>query len=113
MKPSHLLLRCYAEQAGDQWVAVCIDLGLAAQRDTYREVRRALDGQIYSYLYDALIGEDRAYADQLLTRKAPWPQILRYYLIKLQVPGLSFGHKVRRFISNTPVVPRPPHHLAV
>ena len=65
MQPKHLLLRCYAEQERGQWVAVCIDLGLSAQRDTYRDARRALDSQIYAYLYDALIGEDRAYADQL------------------------------------------------
>ncbi len=30
---SLLVLRCYAKKEGDQWVAVCIDLSLAAQAD--------------------------------------------------------------------------------
>ena len=34
-----LLLRCYAERVGDQWQAFCLDLSLAAQGDTFMEVK--------------------------------------------------------------------------
>lgn len=79
MKPGDLLLRCYANKEGDQWQAFCIDFGLAAQGDSFQEVKTKLDGMIAEYLYDALVGEDKAYADQLLNRKAPFKQIATYY----------------------------------
>lgn len=79
MKPSDLLLRCYANKEGDQWQAFCIDFGLAAQGDSFQEVKAKLDGMIAEYLYDALVGEDKAYANQLLKRKAPLKQIATYY----------------------------------
>lgn len=107
MRPADLTLRCYAEQEAPRlWVAVCIDFSLAAQGESYREARRRLESQIDAYLYDALAGEDRAFAPQLLSRKAPLKQILKYHLIQWRWHGLLFRHCVRSFVENAPLLPR-------
>ena len=81
MKAQELVLRCYGRRTGDQYVVVCIDLGLAAQAGSMEEARRKLFAQIQEYLYDALAGDDQEHADYLLTRKAPLSQIATYYLV--------------------------------
>ncbi len=83
MKLNQLLLRCYAEPDGGVWIAVCVDLSLAVQGDSFEEVRRKLDEQIKAYVYEAL-SEDREYAEQLLARRSPWQDWLKYYLIRWQ-----------------------------
>lgn len=82
MDPKQLILRCYGEKKGDVWQAFCLDLNLAVQGKTFQDVKGKLHQQIGSYLYDALEGEDRQYADQLLTRKAPLPFWAKYYFYK-------------------------------
>jgi hypothetical protein len=111
MRPQDLTLRCYAEQEGEcLWVAVCIDLCLAAQGSSYREARRRLISQINVYVYDAMVGEDRAYAYQLLRRKAPLWQQIKYHLIRARLAGLLFRHRMRIFISNLRLIPVSPRH---
>lgn len=80
--PRQMILRCYAEQKGQVWQAFCLDINLAAQGSTLQEVKRKLHEQIEEYLFDALSGADRKYADQLLSRKAPASLWVRYYLFK-------------------------------
>lgn len=87
MKASDLVLRCYIKRTQGQWVAVCIDLCLAAQGDTRDEAHARLVAQIRSYVHEALT-VDKESADMLLTRKAPWPQRLEYATIVV-------AHKVR------------------
>ncbi len=101
--PTQLLtLRCYAEQeSASLWVAVCIDLCLAAQGESYRDARERLDAQIDSYLFDAIEGADQADADQLLNRKAPLKQQLKYHLIRLKISGLLFRNKMCDFMHLT------------
>lgn len=98
-----LHLRCYAEQQGpDLWVAVCIDLCLAAQGETYQAARSRLDAQIDSYVEDAFT-VDRAYFQQLIPRKAPLHQRVKYYLIHLHLAGVLFRHTMRDFVRNMPL----------
>ena len=54
MKAPELILRCYLKKRDGQWVAVCIDLCLAAQADTASEARRRLEAQIVDYVEEAL-----------------------------------------------------------
>lgn len=84
-------VRGYAERQCDQWVAVCLDFTLAAQADTLEEVRSKLDAQIEDYLYDALQGDARAHAYQLLQRRAPLYFWLKYWSIwsRLRLPTFS------------------------
>jgi len=83
MHVNNLILRAYATKKDGLWVAVCIDLCLAAQGDTLEEAKEKLHSQIVDYVYDACVGEDKAYVEQLLKRKAPLSQRLTYYLASL------------------------------
>ncbi|MGQ0595444.1 MAG: DUF1902 domain-containing protein [Gammaproteobacteria bacterium] len=106
MKPTQLLLRCYAEKVGDQWQAFCLDLSLAAQGDTFAEVEHKLDAMIAEYVYDALAGEDRAYAKQLLARRAPPRDWLKYYWCSaLSRVGALHEEARRLFTSLVPLEP--------
>ncbi len=71
MSPRQLIIRCFAERKGAIWQAFCLEFNLAVQGGSFHEVRRKLHEQICLYLHDALEGDDRQYADQLLSRKAP------------------------------------------
>ena len=61
------------------WVAVCLDLSLAAQADTLGEVRRKLEAQIREYVFDAVVGQDHSHAGVLLRRRAPLQDWLKYW----------------------------------
>ena len=105
MKPTQLLLRCYAERAGNQWQAFCLDLSLAAQGNTFSEVNDKLDDMILDYICDVL-GEDKAYAEQLLTRKAPLRDWLKYYWYRLLSRAGATHEEARRlFTSLVPLQP--------
>ena len=107
MKTSDLLLRCYASKVGDQWQAFCIDLNLAAQGDSFDEVRSKLKNMIKDYLIDSLAGEDQEYADQLLQRKAPFGIIAEYHWYQfLTRIGILSDSLHRLFKTQVPLVPK-------
>ena len=81
MKPSELIVRCYAKQEDGVWVALCLELNLATQGDSFADVKRKLEEQIAYYVAEAL--QDKEYGSQLLTRKAPLSAWLEYYFICL------------------------------
>ena len=41
-----LMLRCYANKRGDRWQAICIDLCLAVQGNSFREVKQKLESMM-------------------------------------------------------------------
>jgi hypothetical protein len=107
----NLMLRCYANMEGDQWQAFCIDLCLASQGDTFPEVKQKLEGMMVEYVYDALAGEDREFAEQLLNRKAPFRQIITYHGIKLLHHfGLLRDGLHKLFKEPMPLIPQRPIH---
>lgn len=71
MRGNEIILRCFAEQKDGYWQAFCIDLCLGVQGESEAEVKQKLEAQAYEYLKDIFEGEDRPYAKQLLSRKAP------------------------------------------
>lgn len=75
--PAFRRVRCLTRREGRVWVAVCIDLCLAAQGDTRDAAARALHEQIALYVRDA-VTLDAAHADTLLRRKAPMAELVRY-----------------------------------
>lgn len=106
MKPNNLLLRCFAKKEDDQWSAVCLDLCLAAQADSFEDARKKLEAHIIEYVHDALAGEDHEYADQLLNRKAPLSQWLEYYWYKLLIQMGQTKDSIHRLFNQTlPLVP--------
>jgi hypothetical protein len=64
-------LHLVARHLDGQWVVACLDFDLAAQDDTLEAAKRRLIDQVYSYVEEALTMDDGAYADQLLSRRAP------------------------------------------
>jgi predicted RNase H-like HicB family nuclease len=84
MNTSQLILRCYARYDEGQWVAICLNFDLAAQADTFEEAKMKLESMIKAYVFDALVGEDKEYAKQLLSRKAPLLEWLKYGFYWLQ-----------------------------
>lgn len=106
MKAKKLMLHCLAEKKGDYWQAICLDLTLATQGDSFEEVRGKLDSVIESYLYDALAGDDKEYAEQLLTRRAPTADWIRYYMfVILKRLGLLKNALHRLFVEPIPMMP--------
>ncbi len=109
MNPKQLILRCYAEKKDSIWQAFCIDLNLAVQGETRDEVRVKLQRQISSYLYDALEGEDKEYAAQLLSRKAPIVFRAKYAFYKILI---NF-HKAKNGMNHifNEIIPLAPHKV--
>lgn len=109
IRARNLMLRCYANKHGDQWQAFCIDLCLAVQGDSFPEVKQKLEHMMLEYVYDALAGEDREFAEQLLNRKAPFKQIATYHFIRLMHRfGLLRDGIHKLFKEPMPLVPQ--HH---
>jgi hypothetical protein len=79
MSPIKLMVRCVAESKDGQWQAFSLEFGLAAQADSFSAAKKKLDDMIRSYLLDALVGEDRDHARELLSRKAPFRIFAKYY----------------------------------
>ena len=103
MAQNQLRLRCYAEQQAPQlWVAICIDLCLAAQGETCAEARAKLDQQMDQYVEEAFT-VDRDHFDQLIPRKAPLRQRVKYYLAHLHIASRLFRHNVHDFIHGIPL----------
>ncbi len=76
-------LRCYAVSRGREWEALCLDLDIAVEADTFGEAKRGLEGAIDSYLATVteLPAKERK---RMLKRKAPLKAWLAYYWAILQ-----------------------------
>jgi hypothetical protein len=98
------VLRCLAFREGEQWVGVCLEFNLAAQGDSFAEVRHRLDAQIATYLREALAGPDREHAGYLLRRRAPLRYWLRYWLAGL-AHRLHLRTRAQDYESPLPLVP--------
>lgn len=111
MRAPDLVLRCYAEKQDHDWVAVCLDLNLAAQAESFREARHKLEGMICEYVSDAVVGQDKQHARQLLTRRAPLYFLFKYYRIYFLRRIARAGNNVRKLFSETlPLTPNCPNH---
>jgi predicted RNase H-like HicB family nuclease len=103
VNPKQLIIKCYAQQEGECWVALCLDFNLAAQGDDFEEVKTKLEEMIAEYVYDALAGVDKPYAAQLLSRRAPLSSWLKYYIIRFKVALLH--NPARVFDETMPLIP--------
>jgi hypothetical protein len=79
MSTRQLVLRCYAEKKQEHWQAFCLEFDLAVQAESFQEAKSKLEAQIVDYVTDALVGEDKEYADQLLSRRAPLRHWAKWY----------------------------------
>lgn len=106
MKSAKLILRCYAENKGNNWQVFCLDLTLAAQGETFLDAKQKLEEMICSYVYDAVAGDDSEYAEQLLNRSAPMSFWLKYYYYVLLAKVGAIKNDVQRLFHETlPLTP--------
>ncbi|EPF1298562.1 DUF1902 domain-containing protein [Klebsiella michiganensis] len=76
-------LRCMAYRQDGVFVAVCLDLSLAAQADTLMDAKASLESQIEDYIAEAV--REPQYAKDLLSRRAPIKLWAKYYLIHIRM----------------------------
>jgi hypothetical protein len=109
MKTYQLIVRCYAISDEGQWIAFCLDFDLAAQADNFEQAKAKLENMIKDYVFDALVGEDKDYAKQLLSRKAPLLEWLKYYFYLFRY---RFSHAKKGWYRqfNEPLPLTPYHH---
>ena len=109
LTPSRLIMRCYAEKIEDQWQAFCLDLTLAAQADSFEEVKVKLEAMIVDYVTDALSGQDKEFAESLLPRPAPFRYWAKWYLyVGLYKIGFVRSEIRRLYNEVLPLAPAPP-----
>lgn len=60
----------YAHGRDDRWEAICVDLDISVQGESWDEVKALLDEAVRTYVEDAL-RESPADRDRLLHRQAP------------------------------------------
>lgn len=101
MRPNDLVLKCYATNRGEYWEAFCLDFSLAAQADTFEEVKTKLGDMILEYVHDALVGEDRDFSAQLLNRRAPIVEWAKYYLMWAKIRFLHLSSKLQCIFNET------------
>lgn len=104
MQPKDLLIHCYFERDGDEWLAFCLDFTLVAQARTMEEANQKLLSQIREYVHDATVGEDRQHAGYLLRRRAPVKYWLKFYFTLWQ----QHRRAIRRRKSSVEPVPMVP-----
>lgn len=77
------LLRCYAENMGKGWEAICLDLDVAVQAPTFEEAFRELREAVIVYCETVadLPEEDRK---RLFNRRAPLSLRLKFFLHALR-----------------------------
>lgn len=82
MRKLRKVIRCMAYKKGDLYIAICLDLSLAAQANTMQEAMQKMEAQIDDYLNE--VRQEPQYALQLLNRPAPFSQWLKYYWLKFE-----------------------------
>lgn len=105
MHADGLLVRCLAMREGEHWVALCLDFDLAAQGDSFLEVKERLDAQIVDFVTEAAT-IDREHAPYLLRRKAPLKYRLLYRWLGLRKKvAARFGNGRAAYERAMPLVP--------
>lgn len=94
MSPMSLTVRCMAKRENGVWVAMCLDLSLAAQGRSLEQARSRLHDQIVTYVREAF-SIDAEHAEILLSRKAPLADRLLYSWCKFKS---QLKPKLRRLV---------------
>lgn len=84
-----ITLRCFSVRRNGYFVAICLDLCLAVQAESFEEARDKLHDQVIDYLLDAKDSLD------FRSRPAPVDQWVQYYVIR----AMYFLHSTRNRFS--------------
>ena len=104
------VLHCIIKNEGAYWSARCLDFTLYAVGETKAEAEDKLISEIQEYLYEAIEGKDKEFAAQLLLRRAPYQDWLKYYVISFLQNCKSFSTLFGQSFQTT--VPHGPYHHA-
>lgn len=77
------VLRCYAEGRGGEWEAICLDLDIAVQDNSFENVFQALNDAIALHLEAVSTLPESEHA-HLLNRPAPLPLRLKFVFYALR-----------------------------
>ncbi len=103
LRPKNLILRCYGHRVkGNKWYGVCLELNLAAEANSVKQLRKKLYGMITSYIDTVIETDDKGSIPDLLERRAPFYDWAIYYLIKILNPILNFPNQFLRFKESIP-----------
>ena len=105
-----VLLHCIVKKENGYWSARCLDFTLYAVGDSLEDVKTKLCVQINEYLYDALEGEDKRFAAELLLRKAPLRDWVTYYIVGALERVVVLRGVVGEIFK--PAIPHTPFHHA-
>ena len=112
VSPMQLFVRCVAERKDGYWQAFSVEFGLAAQGDTLPDAKHRLESMINSYVFDALVGEDRRHGRELLNRRATAGVYAKYYFANFLSRIARVGGRSRNRISFSETLPLQPTCLA-
>lgn len=91
-----MLIRCYAEGTARCWEAICLDLDIAVQGQSFEEVYRLLGEAIEQYV--AYVNDlPEAERERMMSRKAPLADRLRFlwHVARTTLRGDGSGDKQR------------------
>lgn len=77
------VLRCYAEGRDSEWEAVCLDLDISVQGESFEDIFHALNEAIALY-FQAVMALPEAERPHLLDRPAPFMLRLRFLIYALR-----------------------------
>jgi hypothetical protein len=79
-------LQCFAHGRQGDWEAICVDLDIAVQGESFEEVQQGLNQAVSSYI-ELVAKESSTAREALLNRRAPWHVIAKLW-IGLVISGL-------------------------
>jgi hypothetical protein len=83
MRPTELLLRCYARKTrSGHWYVRCIDLNIDSEAPTFERAKLYLEHALIAYFQTVLDTKDKDSIVYLIKRKSSWRHLALYYLIK-------------------------------
>ena len=104
----HQTYRCFAHGGADGWEAICVDLDIAIQGDSFDEVRDLLNHAVATYVRDAEM-EAPAAREKLLKRRAPWHVVAR---LNINLLLSSFRRRAEAMQASFPVYASPQMHYS-
>ena len=75
---AHQKFRCYVHGKGSEWEAICTDLNISVQDDSFEKAKELLNGAITIFL-EEVAGDSEADQKRFLNRKAPLPLRAKFY----------------------------------
>ena len=84
------ILTCYATGQDREWEAICVDLDIAVQGDSFSDVYTRLNEAIADYVY-SVVAESPAQVKRLMSRAAPW-RVRRMQAVAHHIPPRSKRH---------------------